>query len=383
MNTVKPTLLLLGTRGIPGNHGGFETFAERLALYLVERGWEVTVYCQTDGPDGASVSEDHWNGVRRISIPTQQAGAKGTMLFDFKAIRHALSEPGIPLVLGYNTAILSTLLRLRGRTLITNMDGIEWKRQKWSTSAKIWLWLNDWIGSLTSNLLIADHPEIARHLTSRRRSDAIVTIPYGADRVERAAVELIKDIGLEPRGFLVSICRIEPENSVLTMLRGFKRAGTPLKFVCLGRLEPDTNSYHAAILAEANENMIFPGPIYAPDILAALRHFSFAYCHGHTVGGTNPSLVEALGAGAPVIAHDNQFNRWTAGPGQMYFTDEGQFKDQLIRLTGSDALADESRKAALQRHDEAFRWPSILGAYEDVLSRYVGGAMPVIKDIKT
>ena len=131
---------------MPAAHGGFETFAEHLALHLVQRGWRVTVYCQEEG-SGPAV-QDEWQGVQRVRIPVAQAGPRGTIVFDWKATLHAAAAGELCLTLGYNTALFCAVLRLRGVPNVINMDGIEWSRAKWGPVAKAWLWLNDWAGCL-------------------------------------------------------------------------------------------------------------------------------------------------------------------------------------------------------------------------------------------
>lgn len=161
----KPTLRILGTRGVPAAHGGFETFAEHLAHHLVGRGWRVVVYCQQDG-DGP-VHEDTWQGIERVHVPVSRPGAAGTIVFDWIATRHAARHGDLCLTLGYNTALFCAWLRLKGVRNIINMDGIEWRRQKWGWLAKAWFWLNDWAGCWLGNHLVADNPGIARHLQTR------------------------------------------------------------------------------------------------------------------------------------------------------------------------------------------------------------------------
>ena len=193
------TLRILGTRGVPAAHGGFETFAEYLALYLVSHGWRVVVYCQEDGV--GPVFEDAWRGVERVHIPISQEGPMGTMVFDWKVKMHAAKFDDLCLTLGYNTAIFCWVLRLKGVRNLINMDGIEWKRQKWGKFAKAWFWLNDWMGCWLGNHLIADHPQIKQHLQTRVRGNKITMIPYGADLVTSVPEEPVRMLGLEPGRF--------------------------------------------------------------------------------------------------------------------------------------------------------------------------------------
>jgi len=355
---------ILGTRGIPAAHGGFETFAEHLALYLRDRGWNVTVYCQADGP-AAGPTEDDWNGVRRVHIGATHNGPLGTIQFDLRCVLDVLRRPGIDLVLGYNTAIFNVLQRLRGRRVLMNMDGIEWKRGKWPLPAKAWFYCNEVIGSNTCSTAIADHPEIARHLARRSFRPAVV-IPYGAASISAAPTTPLEPLGLQPSRYVLSVARMEPENSILEMVSAFSAKPRGMKYVLLGALDP-SKPYHRRVQAAASDEVVFAGAIYDQPIVQALRFHAYACLHGHQVGGTNPSLVEAMGAGNAIIAHDNQFNRWTAGTGQLFFTDINSCSAALGEALANPARMLQARQLARQRHEQHFQWNDVLHAYEQLL----------------
>lgn len=364
---------ILGVRGVPAAYGGFETFAAQLSQYLTARGWTVSVYCQIEpdaegrrGPD----REDDWNGVRRIHLGSGRRGAVGSLVFDARCIWRVRRRPGIDLVLGYNTAIFSLLQRMHGRVVLMNMDGVEWKRAKWKRSVKAWFYLNEFLGSHIASVPIADHPEIARHLR-RHGCRRAVTIPYGANLVDAAPIEPLAHFGLTPDNYLVSIARIEPENSILEIVRAFSAKARGASLIVLGHLH-DENAYHRHVRLAASSEVVLPGAIYDPELVAALRFHARAYVHGHQVGGTNPSLVEALGAGNAILAHDNSFNRWVCGPQQFYFDDERTLRDRI-----DDVLADASslapaRQASRQRFSEQFQLEHVLAAYEALLLASLG-----------
>ncbi|NKJ02917.1 DUF1972 domain-containing protein [Novosphingobium sp. SG707] len=354
---------ILGIRGLPAAHGGFETFAERLAVYLHQRGWQVTVYCQ--GSETGKQYEDIWEGIRRIHIPTRLDGAAGTIEFDCKAAADVLKQPGNILTLGYNTGFLCSWLAARGRTNFVNMDGLEWKRAKYGLGAKTYLWVNERLAAHAGTKLVADHPAIADHLATRVSRDRIVTIPYGGDAVFDADVTRLAPLGFEPDRFFTLIARPEPENSVLEVVKAFSVKPRGMKLALLGKYSK-TVPYQAEVLAAAGPEVVFTGPIYDKPILNALRFYSRAYLHGHQVGGTNPSLVEALGAANAVIAHDNPFNRWVASDAGVYFSDVDSCAAQIDRLSDSK-LAGELRIKARARWEENFQWPMILDAYRNLL----------------
>jgi len=367
------TLRILGTRGVPAAHGGFETFAEHLALYLVERGWRVIVYCQEDG--SGPVFEDSWRGVERVRMPVDAPGPKGTILFDWQATRHAAKHRDLCLTLGYNTAVFCSLLRLKGVPNLINMDGIEWSRAKWGGVAKTWFWMNDWAGCWLGNHLVADHPEIKQHLSSRVNPDKVTTIAYGADPLHDLPTAPVHGLGLEPGRYLTLVARPEPENSILEVVQGFSRAPRGVTLTVLGNYSAD-NAYHRAVKASASAEVKFVGAIYDKPTVQSLRFHSMAYVHGHQVGGTNPSLVEALGAGNAVIAHDNRFNRWVAGPQAGYFSGADGFATTLDAVLKDPVRLAAMQQASRSRFEECFTWNHILAQYEQLLLQW----LPVVRD---
>lgn len=367
---------ILGTRGIPGRHGGFETFAEDLALHLVERGWSVTVYCQEEGT--GPIREDRWEGARLVRVPVRVGGGLGTIVFDWRCTRHAVQEDGLALVLGYNTALFSAAYRRRGIPNLLNMDGIEWRRQKYNLAERGWFYVNEWLGCLLADHLVADHPEIAARLAARTAARRVTTIPYGARTVEDADAAFLADLGLTPDGYALVVARPEPENSTLEIVRAFSAAPRTCKLVVLGHYRRDV-AYERAVLESASGDVVFPGAVYDRPAIDALRYFARLYVHGHTVGGTNPALVEALGAGMPVLAHDNRFNRWVAGDAALYFADQSACAGQLDRLLSQTAAPQlgTMRQAARRRHATTFALADTLTEYERLLARWADGGTHV------
>lgn len=359
------TVIILGIRGIPAAHGGFETFAERLAIWLRDRGWRIIVYCQ--GSASGQIEQDRWEGIERIHIPVSRTGVAATMEFDLKATRHALSVPGTILTLGYNTGALGLLVRGKGRRNIVNMDGIEWKRAKYGIGPKAYLWISERLAGWSATTLIADHPAIADHLSNIVPRRKISTIAYGSDDTRNADMSPLTGMNLQRDCFFTAIARPEPENGILEIVRAIKKVGSDATLVLLGNYDL-SHPYQARVLEEAGDNVKFVGAIYDKKTLAALRAGSRAYIHGHRVGGTNPSLVEALGAGRPIIANDNVFNRWVAGESALYFTDTASCASAITQIMRDDQQADRLAAAAHRRWSEAFTWPIILTAYEELLA---------------
>lgn len=376
MAQLSHTLVIMGFRGIPAAHGGFETFAQQLACHLRDRGWNVTVYCQ--GSVTGETQVDRWNGITRIHIPVRWHGAMGTVEFDVKCVADVGKRPGTILTLGYNTGFLALWLRLRQRANFINMDGIEWKRAKYALPARLYLWINERLAALSGASLIADHPHIERRLRAIAPRADVTMIPYGGEAPDifddAQGKATLATLGLEDRSYFTLIARPEAENSILEIVQAFSTEPSGAKLVVLGRYDPAI-PYHARVLAAAGPDVLFPGAIYDSAVLHILRARCIAYLHGHQVGGTNPSLVEALAAGNPVIAHDNPFTRWVAGDAALYFSDVAGCRAALRELADHPARRDAMRTAAIARWDSHFRWAGILSDYERLLAR-VPSTMP-------
>lgn len=365
--------ILIGTRGIPGNYGGFETCAEKLALYLAERGWNVTVYCHDVG--AVPLYTDNWNGITRIHISTGRIDALGLsgMVYDWRSILDARKRPGVILTFGYNTALFNFVFRILRRPNIINMDGIEWKRKrgKWSVLRQIWLYVNEQIACRVGNHLIADHPEIEKYLAQKVSSTKITTIWYGAFRVTSVDENLLSNLGVFPNRFALVIARPFPENLILEIVRAFSKKNRNCLLVVLGNYNPDKDPYHRLVLDAASKEVLFPGAIYDPQVVEALRLHCKVYIHGHTLGGTNPSLVEALGAGSAVIAHDNPYNRWVAGKSTHFFKDESECSNLMDELLDNEDELKRMRQSSRERFEEDFTWEKVLGSYEQLLLQWV------------
>lgn len=364
----RPAVRILGTHGIPAAYGGFETAAENVALFLRDRGWRPIVYCQVAGT-GATTT-DVWNGIERVMIPELREGWLGTASFDLASIRHASRHRDICLTFGYNTAVFNIIQRFKRIPNIINMDGIEWSRARWGKVRQSILWINERIACWVGNRLIADHPVIETYLATRARRSKLVTITYGAHAVDQADPLPATSRGLAPGRYLTMICRPIPENSILELVTAFSREERGHQLAIFGTYD-NSDPYTRSVLEAASDEVVFVGPIYEPQEVAALRFHSLGYLHGHTVGGTNPSLVEAMAAGNAVIAHDNPYNRWVAGDGALYFTGVDDAAEHISTLLGSTQRRQALAAASRARHLTEFTWEHVAGQYEDVLTLYL------------
>lgn len=367
MSDDRPTVRILGTHGVPANYGGFETAAENVARYLVDHGWRAIVYCQTDheGP----IYEDVWNGIERVNISVPNLSWLGTAKFDWLSILHAVKHRDVCLTFGYNTGIFNVLQRLNRVPNVINMDGIEWSRKRWGLLRQAILYVNERFAALFGNELIADHPELNTYLQTRAPARKITTITYGGHRVEDAPTAPVEALGLEPKQYLTLIARPIPENSILELVEGFSAKKRGIQLAVLGSYDGDADAYHRAVWEAASEEVVFLGAIYDPATVQALRFHSLGYLHGHTVGGTNPSLVEALAAGNPVIAHDNKYNTWVADNAGLYFSFTADAEKRIDELLEDDELARKLSRNAVARFDSEFTWDHVAGQYEALLRK--------------
>lgn len=331
---------------------------------MVQQGWPVSVYCQEQGDE--AIWEDDWHGINRIHIPVSGSGTLSTIIFDWKSMRHAMKRDGVLLSFGYPTALFAILPRLAKRYHVINMDGVEWKRSQHGAIGKLWLYINERLACWFGNILIADHPRIADHLATRAPRSKIRTIAYGAEKVEGCDSKHLGPLGIKPDMYAVIIARPEPDNSILEIVSAFSRKIRNRHLVVLGNFQPEVNAYHKEIIEAASTEVIFPGAIYDKEIVQALREHARFYAHGHRVGGTNPSLVEALGAGNAILAHKNAFNAWVARNAAVWFRDEAECAELIEQLFKDADLIDKLRAGAREQFKD-FTWTNVLAAYEDVL----------------
>lgn len=365
----RPCVRILGTHGVPANYGGFETAAEKVGLHLLAAGWRVIIYCQVEGKGG--ITHDEWCGIERVNVPVDVPGWRGTSLFDLKCVGHASQFDDLCLVFGYNTGIFNTWQRFKKIPMVINMDGIEWSRARWGFFRQAILYINERFSAAVGNHLIADHPEIEKYLWTRAPKRKVTMIAYGADEVLEADEAPVRALGLEPGRYLTLICRPIPENSIVELVQGFSSKPRDFKLAILGNYDPETDDYHRQVVEAASDDVVFLGAIFDPDVVQPLRFHSAMYLHGHTVGGTNPSLVEALGAGNPVLAHDNAYNRWTAGPAQAYFATAADVARELDAILDEDGRLAAMGHAARERYLSGLTWFQIGEQYRLLLDRYL------------
>lgn len=358
-------LAILGTRGIPASYGGFETFAEELSTRLAADGVQVTVYCEGTGAG----QPDSYRGVSLRFVPTPSLGPFTTPLFDVRSLWDARKRFDVIYVLGYGAAPFCFIPRMYGKRVWLNVDGIEWKRAKWGRLARLYFQLMEYFSTFTPDRVIADAEGIRQHLLRRHRSlPRCTVIPYGAILVEEApAFDPEKEWNLDRGKYYLMVCRLEPENHVREIIEGFLASQSRLPLVIVGNQRSATD-YVNGLLRFESERVRFIGTIFDKSRLQALRYHSLAYFHGHSVGGTNPSLLEAMGCGNLVLAHDNDFNREVLAESGRFFVNAQEIPE-LITEIESLGEGDRSRQQeqVRDRIRTIYNWESVVSAYRELL----------------
>ena len=243
---------------------------------------------------------------------------------------------------------------------------MEWTRRRWGVVKQAILLGGERFAGLLGDVIIADHPEIAVYLRRHFGKRRVATIAYGAHPVDDAPDTPVRGLGLHPGQYATVICRPIPENSLVEIVSAWSRTERGMPLVVLGNFD-ETDSYHRQVLDAAGDEVVFPGAIYDHDIVGALRFHSRLYLHGHTVGGTNPSLVEAMAASNAVVAHRNKYNTWVAGDGARYFDDVPSLADTLDVLIDDIDTLRTMQQRSRERFEAEFTWARIGGQYEDAL----------------
>ncbi|WP_050812504.1 DUF1972 domain-containing protein [Acidovorax radicis] len=363
----KLRIALLGARGIPASYGGFETFAEQLSTRLVARGHEVTVYAESSE---SSVADTFYQGVRVCHKRRPQWGAASVLAYDCACLWDARRGYDLVYMLGYGAAWACWWPRVFGVPVWINVDGLEWARSKWGRGARIYLRCMEWVASRVATRLIADAEAIAQRFRQTYPKGAPSSfIAYGAELVQDqdADPSLLSVWGLQAHRYMLVVARPEPENHILEIIQGYGMHGGDWPLVIVGDVSGAT-AYQQQLRQQASERVRFVGGIYDAGQLASLRVHAACYLHGHSVGGTNPSLLEALACGNWVIAHDNPFNREVARDAADYF----ETPEQLARCL--DLVVDQSEAMLPQRSQRArdivaehYTWDGITDAYEALM----------------
>ena len=354
-------IAILGTVGIPAVYGGFETLAENLArFHQVNRlPGRLAVYCSA-GSYPARPKTFLGAELRYVRL---NANGVSSILYDIVSLFSAMWRSDVILLLGVSGAIALPWVRLLSRArIVTNIDGLEWKRDKWSRPARWFLRFSERLAVRFSHEVITDNAGIAEHVVQAYGRQSHV-IAYGGDHAVSVPEQPYMEKTL-PERYALALCRIEPENNVAMILEAFtKRPGMPLVFVGNWR-----NSAFGRELRQrygAVSHLYLLDPVYDVGILRWLRGRATVYVHGHSAGGTNPSLVEMMHFGIPILAFDCIYNRYSTDNKASYFTDADGLRELVNNLT--PATAEEMGRAMKHIAQARYTWDVVGRAYFDLL----------------
>lgn len=358
-------IAIIGTRGIPNNYGGFEQFAEYLSVGLVKKGHDVTVY----NSDKHSFQEKNFNGVQIIhqKDPENKLGTIGQFIYDFNCILDARKHNfDIILNLGYTSSSIWGRFFPKNSIVITNMDGLEWKRTKFSKPVQKFLLYAEKLAVKFSDELVADSEAIQSYIFNKYQVSSKF-IAYGADLFENPQPEVLKTYNLSENKYNMLIARMEPENNIETILDGVHLSNCSDDFIVVGN---PSNKFGCYLQEKykSDTRIRFVGPIYDISILNNLRYYSKFYFHGHSVGGTNPSLLEAMACSSLIVAHNNPFNESVLRENAIYFTSAKDIQE----LLNNNMMQDENQKHEIVtknrlRLKQFYSWEYIINEYESYM----------------
>lgn len=353
-------IAIIGTRGIPNHYGGFEQVAQYLAAGLVSKGHQVTVYNSHDHP----YKQDEWNGVKIIHCYDAEKiiGTAGQFIYDLNCIRNARKKNfDVVLFLGYTSSSVWGRLFPANAVIISNMDGMEWKRSKYAKPVKKFLLYAERLAVKYSHYLIADSTAVQLYLY-KKYSIQSCYIPYGAEIGEEPDETVLKLFDLQKYNYYMLMARMEPENNIDMILDGFCKTGSDKKFIVIGNIN---NSFGKKMFTKygKDKRLLFTGAIFDETKANVLRAFCKLYFHGHSVGGTNPSLLEAMAGKALVAAHDNEFNKAVLHNDAFYFNTAAEITMLIdaVKPTQQTAVMINNN---LEKIKEQFNWPAVTDAYE-------------------
>ncbi len=365
-------IAILGTKGIPNHYGGFEQFSEFISTRLVKRGHSVTVY----NPHFHAYKENTFNGVEIIRkySPEKLLGGAANIIYDHLCLKDALEKDfDIIYEAGYHSVALSfKWFKIHARTrpvIITNMDGLEWKRSKWSKTAQNFIKKLEKIAVAESPYLISDNLGIQKYYEDEFNAKSFF-IPYGADPVEKFDTTHLTSYGIKAMEYFILIARLEPENNIEPIIRGHLLSKSNFPLLIVG----NHNTSYGKYLKDSfkSPQVKFLGGIYNKVQLDSIRHYSIAYYHGHSVGGTNPSLLEAMASQCFIVAHKNSFNESILGDSALYFENENDVSRLIENVQKIDSQKRESFiKENLNKIITTYNWEIIVQQHEDLFSSFL------------
>jgi glycosyltransferase involved in cell wall biosynthesis len=359
-------LAILGTRGIPANYGGFETFAEELATRLAARGHDVTVYCRSN-----NIRYPHktYKNVKLAILPTIGTKHLDTVAHTFLSVLHALPQRfDCILMCNAANAIFAMAPRLAGAAVALNVDGIERLRKKWGPAGRAFYRISERLATMIPNVVVTD-ANVIRDYYLKEYGAASVMIAYGAQCERTETTAILDQLGVKPREYFLYVSRLEPENNAHVVIQAFEKVQTQKQLLIVGDA-PYAQKYIEQLKTTRDPRILFTGAIYGVGYRELQSH-AYAYIQATEVGGTHPALIEGMGAQNCVIAKDTPENREVLGDCGLFFGGAEELRRQ-IQLTLEDrALVERLRSTAQSRAKARYSWDAVTDAYEKLFREMV------------
>lgn len=346
-------VIVVGTVGIPACYGGFESLVENLTLNK-DSGTQYIVFCSSKS---YQTRMQEYNQAQLHYLPLRANGAQSIFYDILSLIKSWKIKPDVVLILGVSGCIFLPIFKLFSKAkIVTNIDGLEWKREKWGGLVKRFLKFSESMAVRYSDVVVTDNQAITDYVY-KEYGLISETIAYGGDHAKPETPTQF----INSQSYALGLCRIEPENNVEMILEAYSRTSLSIKFV--GNW--DVSEYGRKIRLEYAKftNIELLDPIYDIDELYKLRQGCSLYLHGHSAGGTNPSLVEMMHFGVPVFAFDCSFNRYSTEDSALYFSSSDSLLNLILNTSGLGGLEGNGKamKAiALKR----YTWDKVSQQYE-------------------
>ncbi len=366
------SIAMVGTRGAPAHYGGFETAVEEIGVRLADRGHQVRVYCRTGNSDVTGT----YLGMELVTLPALRQRTLETLSHTGLSTLHlAVHRTDAAFLFNAANSPFLPVIRAARIPVATHVDGLEWKRGKWGNGGKRYYRAAETASVWMSDALIADAQGIADYYLEEYNVPTEL-IAYGAPIIEEAGHDKLAALDLTPNAFHLVVARFEPENHVHLIVDGYVRSHANLPLVVVGSA-PYANEYTAKVKAIAHNDprVRFLGGVWDQQLLDQLYSNALTYQHGHSVGGTNPSLLRAIGAGAATSAFDVSFNREVVGEAGTFFSDADDVA-RLVEAAESNVSGQRERGARLRERARAYDWDLVTDGYEDLAFRLAAGTAP-------
>ncbi len=357
---------MVGTRGVPARYGGFETAVEEVGRRLVERGHDVVVYCRQPGAEA-------FEGMQRVVLPAVRHRVFETLSHSFLSSLHAAkSRPDVAFLFNAANSPVLPILHAARIPVAVHVDGLEWKRSKWSGTGRKYYLAAEGLSVAWADALIADAKGIADYYEAKFETGTEL-IAYGAPQLPAADEAALVEQGLTPHGYHLVVARTEPENHVDLIVEAYRASKAALPLVVVGGVVYETDYQRRLSEAMASDSRIRSlGTVHDQDFLNSLYAGAYTYMHGHSVGGTNPSLLRAMGAGTSVVAMRNVFNHEVLGGSGFLFQDAAELKTIIEELEANPAQVGASGIATRTR-SLTYDWDLVADQYEELCFRLYKG----------